>query len=229
MNRRTLKKSHDGSKIDISILSNIVDEGKEKFFPFQQILTIVLFIRTQNKASNKSRLIVSFFKTTFTCLLRNFPAKKAHGSSANRDAKWDQLGTLLPARYKGVRVVLSFLSLSFFFLYPLANFAIAAGKGGLTPLTAHNPVDCQNCQCFSCVGRHACFNHRPPPPPPLRSPPLLFFSSPTRIFSPPRSVFRMEVISTSRVKLAGILLYLKGINVTSSLLYLLEMNERKIC
>lgn len=45
MNRRTLKKSHDGSKIDISILSNIVDEGKEKFFPFQQILTIVLFIR----------------------------------------------------------------------------------------------------------------------------------------------------------------------------------------
>lgn len=136
-----------------------------------------------------------------------------HGSSANRvfvTRNGINQGRFFPPDTKGRgERRLFFLFLSF----------ISFREFRLTPLTAHNPVRTVS---VSCVGRLACFNHRPPRP--LRPPPRSFFFLffPSRIFSPLLNVGLMEVISMFPMKLARILY----INVTS---YYRKESQSLIC
>lgn len=169
----------------------------------------------------KSSSIV-FFQKRRRCLPRrrsiprNFPSEAwQQRESCVRDTKWDQLGTLLPARYKGQG---GRRGCSFFFFCLLSPFANFASR--LSPPTILSTVRTVS---VSCVGRLACFNHRPPRP--LRSP-LFFFSfflSFSHFFtppSPPSNVGLMEVISTFPVKLARI-----GFILTSRVIIVKRVRE----
>lgn len=132
---------------------------------------------------------------------------------------WHEMGSIRDASSRQIQRAGGETRLFFFFFFcllsPFANFA-----SRLSPPTILSTVRTVS---VSCVGRLACFNHRPPRP--LRSP-LFFFSfflSFSHFFtppSPPSNVGLMEVISTFPVKLARI-----GFILTSRVIIVKRVRE----